>query len=95
MRRAVILRDGGCAFPGCGRPARWCQAHHIWHWSHGGPTALDNLVLLCAHHHNVVHHHGWQVHLDTNRLPVFTPPPWIDPDQTPRTAWRPPAHLLL
>jgi hypothetical protein len=95
MRRAVILRDGGCAFPGCGRPARWCQAHHIWHWSTGGPTALDNLVLLCAHHHNVVHHHGWQVHLDPNRLPVFTPPPWIDPDQTPRTAWRPPAHLLL
>jgi hypothetical protein len=95
MRRAVILRDGGCAFPGCGRPARWCQAHHIWHWSTGGPTALDNLVLLCAHHHNVVHHHGWHVHLDTNRLPVFTPPPWIDPDQTPRTAWRPPAHLLL
>ena len=95
MRRAVIVRDGGCAFPGCGRPARWCQAHHIWHWSKGGPTALDNLVLLCAHHHNVVHHHGWQVHLDPNRLPVFTPPPWIDPDQTPRTAWRPPPHLLI
>jgi hypothetical protein len=41
MRRAVILRDGGCAFPGCGRPPRWCQAHHIWHWSTDGPTALD------------------------------------------------------
>jgi hypothetical protein len=95
MRRAVIVRDGGCAFPGCGRPARWCQAHHIWHWSKGGPTKLDNLVLLCAHHHNVVHHHGWQVHLDHHRLPVFTPPPWIDPDQIPRQAWRPPLHLLL
>ncbi len=95
MRRAVIVRDGGCAFPGCGRPARWCQAHHIWHWSKGGPTALDNLVPLCAHHHNVVHHHGWQAHLDQHRLPVFTPPPWIDPDQTPRPAWRPPPHLLL
>ena len=95
MRRAVIVRDGGCAFPGCGRPSRWCQAHHIWHWSKGGPTALDNLVLLCAHHHNVVHHHGWQVHLDKNRLPVFTPPPWIDPDQAPRAAWRPPLHLLV
>jgi Domain of unknown function (DUF222)/HNH endonuclease len=95
MRRAVIVRDGGCAFPGCGRPARWCQAHHIWHWSKGGPTKLDNLVLLCAHHHNVVHHHGWRVHLDHHRLPVFTPPPWIDPDQIPRAAWRPPLHLLL
>ena len=83
MRRAVIVRDGGCAFPGCGRPARWCQAHHIWHWTKGGPTKLDNLVLLCAHHHNVVHHHGWQVHLDHHRLPEFTPPPWIDPEQTP------------
>jgi hypothetical protein len=95
MRRAVIVRDGGCAFPGCGRPARWCQAHHIWHWSKGGPTAPDNLVLLCAHHHNVVHHHGWQVHLDENRLPVFTPPRGIDPDQVPRAAWRLPPHLLL
>jgi hypothetical protein len=95
MRRAVIVRDGGCAFPGCGRPPRWCQAHHIWHWSQGGPTALDNLVLLCAHHHNVVHHHGWTVHLDQHRLPAFTPPPWIDPDQVPRAAWRPPLHLLL
>lgn len=45
IRRLLLLRDKGCAFPGCTRPGRWCQAHHIRHWSAGGPTALGNLVL--------------------------------------------------
>jgi hypothetical protein len=89
MRRALIVRDGGCAFPGCGRPARWCHAHHIWHWAKGGPTALHNLVLLCQQHHRVIHHDGWTVHLGPDRLPIFTPPRWVDPDQVPRPAWRP------
>jgi hypothetical protein len=89
MRRALIVRDGGCAFPGCGRPPAWCHAHHIVHWAHGGPTALHNLVLLCTHHHSTVHHDSWTVHLDTRGLPIFTPPRWIDPDQVPRPAWRP------
>lgn len=43
IRRALVLRDRGCALPGCGRPAPWCDAHHIRHWSDGGPTALGNL----------------------------------------------------
>ena len=43
-RRALVIRDGGCAFPGCGRPARWCHAHHIWFWADGGPTKLSNLT---------------------------------------------------
>ena len=89
LRRALIVRDGGCAFPGCGRPAGWCHAHHIRHWACGGPTALSNLVLLCPCHHRVVHHDGWTVHIGDRRLPVFTPPRWVDPDQTPRPAWRP------
>ncbi|HMG29506.1 MAG TPA: DUF222 domain-containing protein, partial [Jiangellaceae bacterium] len=45
---ALIARDRGCAFAGCTRPAEWCIAHHIVHWADGGPTDLDNLVLLCA-----------------------------------------------
>ena len=99
IRRALVARDGGCAFPGCGRPARWCHADHIWHWEDGGPTALWNLVLLCGHHHRVIHHHGWSVWIvdDTGR-PVFRPPRWTDPGQTPRPAWRPPTlpeHLPL
>jgi hypothetical protein len=37
IRRALIIRDRGCAFPGCDRPHRWCQAHHITSWCDGGP----------------------------------------------------------
>ena len=48
QRHALALRDGGCSFPGCTRPATWCQTHHITAWQHGGTTDLDNLCLLCA-----------------------------------------------
>jgi hypothetical protein len=51
QRRALALRDGGCAFPGCERPPGWTDAHHIQHWNHLGPTDLENLVLLCGYHH--------------------------------------------
>ncbi|MEJ2887951.1 HNH endonuclease signature motif containing protein [Actinomycetospora aeridis] len=83
LRRALTVRDQGCAFPGCTRRPRRCQAHHVRFWGHGGPTEIDNLVLLCTHHHNQVHHAGWQVKM-INRRPWFTPPPWIDPTQQPR-----------
>jgi len=40
MRRAVIVRDRSCRFPGCDRPHTWCDAHHVLHWADGGPTRL-------------------------------------------------------
>jgi len=55
VRRALIIRDGGCTAPGCDRPHRWCDAHHIVHWVDGGSTSLDNLALLCRRHHRLVH----------------------------------------
>jgi hypothetical protein len=55
IRRALELRDGGCAWAGCDAPASWCDAHHIIHWIDGGVTALINLILLCRKHHTAIH----------------------------------------
>jgi Domain of unknown function (DUF222) len=55
MRRGVIARDRHCRFPGCDRPHTWCDAHHVVHWANGGPTAVQNLLLLCRRHHRMVH----------------------------------------
>ncbi|MGH2642078.1 MAG: DUF222 domain-containing protein [Actinomycetota bacterium] len=58
MRRAVVVRDRHCRFPGCDRPHTWCDAHHVRHWADGGPTAAHNLLLLCRRHHTAVHDRG-------------------------------------
>ena len=58
LRKQLALRDGGCRYPGCPRGAAFCDAHHVVHWRHGGPTDLDNLVLLCRYHHHLVHDRG-------------------------------------
>ena len=58
QRRALMIRDHGiCQFTGC-HQTHHLQAHHIIHWADGGPTDLDNLVLLCSRHHTVVHEGG-------------------------------------
>ncbi|MDQ6836873.1 MAG: HNH endonuclease [Actinomycetota bacterium] len=58
LGRQLRWRDRTCRFPGCGR-RRWVHAHHITHWADGGPTDLDNLVLLCGTHHTLLHESGW------------------------------------
>ncbi len=74
MRRAVIVRDRHCRFPGCDRPNTWCDAHHVVHWTDGGPTALPNLVLLCRRHHRMMHARGgFGLRLEDGR-PVFRRP---------------------
>ena len=65
QRTALIVRDGGCIFPGCDRPPSWCDAHHIIHWLDREETELWNLCLLCSNHHHHVHDGGWTLkHLD-------------------------------
>jgi Domain of unknown function (DUF222) len=84
IRRALVLRDRGCAFPHCDRPARWCDAHHMVSWLHGGPTNLANGVLLCRRHHRIIHGGEWTVRLGADELPEFIPPAHIDPARRPR-----------
>ncbi|MFJ9787614.1 DUF222 domain-containing protein [Amycolatopsis sp. NPDC101161] len=84
LRRALYLRDRGCAFPGCHRPPRHCQGHHIHHWSEGGRTDLNNLVLMCAHHHRLLHRSGWEVRIAADGLPEFLPPAFLDEHRKPR-----------
>jgi hypothetical protein len=60
LRRQLRFRYGGCAWPGCPE-TRFVLAHHRRHWSQGGPTDLDNLILLCGYHHRFLHEHGWTI----------------------------------
>ena len=97
LRRAIGLRDGGCAFPGCTTPMRHCDLHHIRPWQDGGPTNRDNIVALCRVHHSLceprppttspdghpVIPDGWDVRIDHRGLPEFLPPTALDPTRTP------------
>jgi len=74
MRRAVIVRDRHCRFPGCDRPHSWCDAHHVVHWADGGPTAVPNLVLLCRRHHRMIHQRGGFTLELLDGRPVFRRP---------------------
>jgi hypothetical protein len=85
IARALWIRDGGCRFPGCGARVH-CSAHHIEHWSLGGPTALRNLCLLCHHHHVLVHEKGFRIERAVDGSLVF-----LTPDGVPiENARRPP-----
>ena len=64
--RAIVTRDCGCRFPGCDRPPRWCDAHHVVRRVDHGPTSYENGCLLCSRHHHMIHHPGWRVSLLPN-----------------------------
>jgi hypothetical protein len=73
LRRILTARDGGCRFPGCDRPPTYTQAHHVTHWADGGPTTLNNLILLCAFHHHRIHEHHFTLHFDGTTVTVHRP----------------------
>jgi hypothetical protein len=68
LRRAIVIRDQHCQFPGCRAPASWCDAHHVVHWTRGGETSLENCALLCRRHHVAVHEGGWKLERGPNGL---------------------------
>jgi hypothetical protein len=83
QRKALAVRDRGCVWPGCDRPATWTSGHHLVHWIHNGPTDLPNLVLLCYRHHWMVHEGEWQiVRMDDGQ--ILTVPPTIEFGRLPR-----------
>ena len=86
---ALIIRDTHCRFPGCDRPATWCDGHHIQWVSHGGPTNLDNLILVCRRHHKRLHQPGWHAKLLPDNTLEIT-----DPTGLVRST-RPPGQLPL
>ena len=59
QRAALAIRDGGCVFPDCDARPSWCDGHHVEWWRDGGPTDIDNLVLLCRRHHGYAHSDDW------------------------------------
>lgn len=63
QRLALEVRDGGCMWGGsCDRPPSWCEAHHIEHWARdGGRTDVADGLLLCKHHHLLLHDHHWEI----------------------------------
>ncbi|MET8762747.1 HNH endonuclease signature motif containing protein [Lentzea sp. NPDC004782] len=67
----------------CGRPPKQCDAHHVRHWANGGDTSVKNAVLLCRHHHTLIHRSEWEVKM-VHGIPTFYAPSWLDPQQKPR-----------
>lgn len=87
QNRALAARDGGCVWPGCGRPPSWCETHHVVEWRDDGylpgRTDIDNASLLCHFHHSNVHKNRWKLVMREG-VPHIIPPPEIDWSQTPR-----------
>jgi hypothetical protein len=77
IQRALRARDNaGCKFPGC-KNRRYLHSHHVEHWSNGGETSLDNLMLLCTKHHTLVHEGGFRIEKDFRNRWYFQRPDGI------------------
>ncbi len=69
---ALIARDEGCI--GCSADPSRCEAHHVRWVRHGGPTDIDNLVLVCSHCHHLIHDNGWRVVTGDDHRWTLVPP---------------------
>lgn len=76
QKLAIAARDETCAWPECDIPADWCDVHHAVPWSQGGPTDIDNGLLLCSAHHHMVHAQNWHIFMQ-NGIPYLTPPTFM------------------
>ena len=80
--KALVARDLHCRFPHCTRPPMMSHAHHIQHWVDGGETCLDNMILLCGHHHRLIHAGPWTIRTrpaqPSSLRPTTRQPPWPD-----------------
>jgi hypothetical protein len=72
--KALVARDRHCRFPHCTRPPVMCHAHHLVHWCEGGETSLVNMILLCGHHHRLIHAGPWQIRCSGPNDFEFDPP---------------------
>ncbi|MCW2762978.1 MAG: hypothetical protein JWR85_3179, partial [Marmoricola sp.] len=75
--KALVARDRRCRFKNCSRPPIMCHAHHIVHWMEGGETSLSNLILLCGHHHRLIHSGPWGIRRTGPNQFGFDPPPGV------------------
>ena len=76
-RQRIILaaRDGGCRWSGCDRPPSWCEAHHVEHWHRDrGKTDVADGILLCRHHHLLLHNNEWSIERDGDGYWLTAPP---------------------
>ncbi|MGO3146067.1 MAG: DUF222 domain-containing protein [Leucobacter sp.] len=85
QRIALAIRDGGCRWAGCDRPASYCEAHHIDEWSADhGRTDIDRGILLCRFHHMQLHNNGWHITRDgLNEFQLHAPPDSPEPSRAP------------
>jgi hypothetical protein len=78
QKRALAVRDGGCAIPGCHAPPEWSDVHHVIPWECGGRTDVDAMALLCPRHHTA--HHAGIYDIDMRGgVPWVRLPAWQDP----------------
>jgi hypothetical protein len=84
QRRAIAYKHAGCMWKGCDRPVSWTEVHHAKHWKRDkGRTDISNGILLCRHHHMLLHNNHWEIFTREGQF-WLVPPVDIDPSQTPQ-----------